>query len=229
MKTYGEWRYSSTILELSTRWRWVCSFTPRQIYTCRKGCLYPLDRRVPKPDWTLWRAEKSLVLAGNQTSASLQPVACHYTDWAFALNFYMLFRFMSYFKELTSLMWEDHRTVSWLSFRRGINMSNKCLLIDTRHFQRAMFANVRPWFRILHSGTLNLPLFLISTKPWRHVELYFHIMLTSALDGGEWLDSEPRCFTSGESSVLYGCGLRNSVPWGTGRETETQLLSGTNF
>jgi hypothetical protein len=28
MKTYGEWRYSSTILHVGTRWRWTVSFTP---------------------------------------------------------------------------------------------------------------------------------------------------------------------------------------------------------
>jgi hypothetical protein len=28
MKTYGEWRYSSTILDLTIRWSFVPSFTP---------------------------------------------------------------------------------------------------------------------------------------------------------------------------------------------------------
>jgi hypothetical protein len=28
----GEWRYSSTILDLGTRWRWVVSYTPRPLY-----------------------------------------------------------------------------------------------------------------------------------------------------------------------------------------------------
>jgi hypothetical protein len=32
MKTYGEWRYSSTFLDLDTRWRWVVSFTPLPLY-----------------------------------------------------------------------------------------------------------------------------------------------------------------------------------------------------
>jgi hypothetical protein len=31
MKTYGEWRYSFTILDLGTRWRWVISLTPGEI------------------------------------------------------------------------------------------------------------------------------------------------------------------------------------------------------
>jgi hypothetical protein len=29
---WGEWRYSSTILDLSTRWRWVVSFMPWPLY-----------------------------------------------------------------------------------------------------------------------------------------------------------------------------------------------------
>jgi hypothetical protein len=33
----------------------------------------------PEPVWTLWRRDKSLTRAGNQTPA-VQPVAHHYTD-----------------------------------------------------------------------------------------------------------------------------------------------------
>jgi hypothetical protein len=37
----GVWRYSSTILDLSTTWRWVVNFTPRPHYPRN-----PLDRRL---------------------------------------------------------------------------------------------------------------------------------------------------------------------------------------
>jgi hypothetical protein len=37
MKMYGEWRYSSTILNLGTRWMWVVSFTPRPFYLLKTG------------------------------------------------------------------------------------------------------------------------------------------------------------------------------------------------
>jgi hypothetical protein len=40
----GELRYSSTILDLGTRWRWVVSFMPRPLYP-----RYPLDRRLGGP------------------------------------------------------------------------------------------------------------------------------------------------------------------------------------
>jgi hypothetical protein len=33
MKTYGEWSYSSTILDLGTRWRRAVSFTPHPLYS----------------------------------------------------------------------------------------------------------------------------------------------------------------------------------------------------
>jgi hypothetical protein len=36
----GEWRYSSTILDLGTRWRWVASYTPRH-YHCIGGWVGP--------------------------------------------------------------------------------------------------------------------------------------------------------------------------------------------
>jgi hypothetical protein len=39
---YGEWRYSSTIHDLSIRWRRVVSFKPRTLYA---------SERVPSPHW----------------------------------------------------------------------------------------------------------------------------------------------------------------------------------
>jgi hypothetical protein len=38
----GEWRYSSIILDLSTRWRWVVIFTPRPLYLRGKSPRHPL-------------------------------------------------------------------------------------------------------------------------------------------------------------------------------------------
>jgi hypothetical protein len=38
----GEWRYSSTYLDLGTRWRWVISFTSLPLYPRGKSCRYPL-------------------------------------------------------------------------------------------------------------------------------------------------------------------------------------------
>jgi hypothetical protein len=42
----GEWRYSSTILDLRTRWRWMVSFTPLPFYPRGDSPLYPLDMKV---------------------------------------------------------------------------------------------------------------------------------------------------------------------------------------
>jgi hypothetical protein len=39
------------ILDLSTRWRWVVSFTPRQPYRQGKSPVYPLDRWLGGPHW----------------------------------------------------------------------------------------------------------------------------------------------------------------------------------
>jgi hypothetical protein len=46
MKTYGEWRYSSYILQLGNGWRWVASFTSQPLYLRGKRPRYPLDRRL---------------------------------------------------------------------------------------------------------------------------------------------------------------------------------------
>jgi hypothetical protein len=56
----GEWRYSTTILDLSTGWRWVFIFMPWLLYPWRKSPQYSFDRRlgwVPEPVWTLGNGE----------------------------------------------------------------------------------------------------------------------------------------------------------------------------
>jgi hypothetical protein len=57
-----EWRYSSTILDLGTRWKWVVSFTPRPLYPLGKDPGW-----APEPVWTLWNKKKSLAPAVNLT------------------------------------------------------------------------------------------------------------------------------------------------------------------
>jgi hypothetical protein len=44
-----EWIYSSTIIELVTRWRWAVGFTPRQLFPREKSSRYALDRRLGGP------------------------------------------------------------------------------------------------------------------------------------------------------------------------------------
>jgi hypothetical protein len=76
----GEWRYSSKILDLSTRWKRVVSFTSLPLYPWGKIHRYPLDRRLGRPIAGL-DADTILTTTENRTPA-LQPVARHYTDWA---------------------------------------------------------------------------------------------------------------------------------------------------
>jgi hypothetical protein len=44
-----EWRYSSTILDLWTRWRWAVSFTPWPLCSGGKSPCCPLDTRMDGP------------------------------------------------------------------------------------------------------------------------------------------------------------------------------------
>jgi hypothetical protein len=71
----GQWRYSSTILDLSTRWRWVVSFTLLQLYPRGKSTRYPFDRRVGGPQSRPGRCgeEKNLALPGIERG---QQYAC---------------------------------------------------------------------------------------------------------------------------------------------------------
>jgi hypothetical protein len=45
----GEWRYSSTILDLGTRWRWVVSFKPQPLWPGGNSPWFPLDRMLGGP------------------------------------------------------------------------------------------------------------------------------------------------------------------------------------
>jgi hypothetical protein len=45
----GKWRYSSTILNIGTRWRGVVSFMPLLLYLKGMSLHYPLDRRLGGP------------------------------------------------------------------------------------------------------------------------------------------------------------------------------------
>jgi hypothetical protein len=67
----GEWRYSSTILNLGSRWKSVVSFTTLPLYL---RC--PLDWRLGGSQSRCghWRKEKYLSPAGNRTPA-VRPVA----------------------------------------------------------------------------------------------------------------------------------------------------------
>jgi hypothetical protein len=72
----GEWKYSSTILDLGTRCRWVFSFTLRLLYPRGSRPRYPLARRLGGPQSRSGRRgeEKNLALPGIETRA-VQPVA----------------------------------------------------------------------------------------------------------------------------------------------------------
>jgi hypothetical protein len=51
MKMYGggAWRYSSTIFDLGTRWKWQVSSTSRPLYPLGDSPQYPLDRKLGGP------------------------------------------------------------------------------------------------------------------------------------------------------------------------------------
>jgi hypothetical protein len=58
-----KWRYISIILDLSCRWRWVVSFTPREVYI---GETAPVPTGLEtgwttEPVLTLWSGEKNLL------------------------------------------------------------------------------------------------------------------------------------------------------------------------
>jgi hypothetical protein len=80
MKTNGEWRYSSTVIDLGTRWRWVVRFTPRPLYSRRKSHWYRLAGwEVPRAG--LDAVEKRNISCSCRESNPGYPTHS-YTDWA---------------------------------------------------------------------------------------------------------------------------------------------------
>jgi hypothetical protein len=82
-----EWRYSSTIPDLGTRWSGK-HHDPAALPAVPIGWEAGWD---PEPVWTLWRKEKSLPPAGNQTPA-VQLVAIPTKLNRFQFNLTTLFK-----------------------------------------------------------------------------------------------------------------------------------------
>jgi hypothetical protein len=72
----GEWRYSSTVLSLDTRWWWVVNVTPRSLYNMRQRRRYPVNRRLNDTQSRSGRCEKDKnVLAISTTKLRPQDIA----------------------------------------------------------------------------------------------------------------------------------------------------------
>jgi hypothetical protein len=72
----GEWRYSSTTLDLGTRWRWLVRFTSRPLYHP-----YPLERRLGELQSQSWRCGEETNYLPCWESNLGRPAHC-YTNWA---------------------------------------------------------------------------------------------------------------------------------------------------
>jgi hypothetical protein len=97
MKTSGKWRYSSTILDLGTRWRLVVGITLRPFYPRGKGPRYTLDRRLGGPQRRSGRCgvQKNLAPAGIRIPAA-QLVGRCYTNWTISVSYNEFILTLSY-------------------------------------------------------------------------------------------------------------------------------------
>jgi hypothetical protein len=68
----GEWKYSSTIIDLGTRWMRINTFTPQPLYHRGKIPRCLLDRRLDRPQKLsgLCGEEKNLASSGIETGSS---------------------------------------------------------------------------------------------------------------------------------------------------------------
>jgi hypothetical protein len=120
----GEWRYSSTILDLGTRWRLIVSFMTRPFY---------LQGNTPPPPVPIgqengWDLEPGWTLCGKENLApveigtlAIQPVVRRYTDWVIPAAILLVMQQYLFCRE-------------WLSNRISIffyySVNSSSLLID---------------------------------------------------------------------------------------------------
>jgi hypothetical protein len=103
----GKWRYTSSILDLDTRWRWVASFTPLSLYLQRRSPHCPLDTRLGVPQSrSVHCGEEKITTIGSRIG-TIQPIADRYTtDWEVLIYLLVIY--------LTSL------TAVWTTQRREL-------------------------------------------------------------------------------------------------------------
>jgi hypothetical protein len=102
----GEWRYSSTILHLDNRWRWVVSFTLLLLYTRVPSPRYPLDMRLGGTQNRSGRCgeEKTLTPTENRAPA-VQPLARRFVDWAIPTPLKMYTKYNIKVNQMPSQKW----------------------------------------------------------------------------------------------------------------------------
>jgi hypothetical protein len=104
----GEWRYSSTILDLSTRWWWVVSFTPRSLYRLRILPRFRLDKRLGGPQSRSGRYREESNLAPCPESNPGRP-ARRCNDWGMptpeGLYYHILIKWQVTVACIPAVMW----------------------------------------------------------------------------------------------------------------------------
>jgi hypothetical protein len=91
MNTY-RWQRGkvSHILDLSSRYRWVVSFTLQLVYPQGLCPCYPLDRRLSGPQnlFNVTSKRKLIASSRNQTPV-IQPVVSYFNEWAIPALWYL--------------------------------------------------------------------------------------------------------------------------------------------
>jgi hypothetical protein len=140
-----ELRYSSTILNVGSRWRWVVGFTPRPLYPTGDSSRYPLCGRLNGPQSRSGRygeEEKSLAPTDNRTwtPRSSSPSCSRYTDWAIPVPSLYPPRKKYWLKLLCLVLWDEMKThTHWPSWEAsscsGMSAFHLCLVLPKGLFR----------------------------------------------------------------------------------------------
>jgi hypothetical protein len=77
-----KWRYSCSIVDLGTIWRWVVSFMSQPLCSCGKSAQSALNRMLFGSQSQSGSCEvEKISCPCQQSNPSQKPIACYYTDW----------------------------------------------------------------------------------------------------------------------------------------------------
>jgi hypothetical protein len=109
--THGKWRYRSTILYLSSGWKWVAGFMPWYFYHRGKAPRHPLYRRWSGPQSRSGHCGEIFIAPTGSRSPAAHPVAHRWTDWSIPAQNYCK-KLISFVTRTLSAVWA-RLTIKW--------------------------------------------------------------------------------------------------------------------
>jgi hypothetical protein len=140
-----ECRYSSIILDLGSRWRWMVSFVPWPRYPQGKGPWYPLDRRLGWPQsWPGHCGEENISCPCQEWNLAAQPVATALAiGWMVGGSFARRGRYFSLLQCPSQFWGPIQPPIQWVP--RGLSLRGKVVYLALKSWKVEAFPHMSSW------------------------------------------------------------------------------------